>query len=263
MDEVILAIRTGHPDVVMKLIKRGTITSGKALRKILLIACRSCNIDIVKYLVESVGIKPHYCSLIEAAISGHLGIVKYLVGFGVDICAEKYSSIRKSWSGSVRNYLIEHMDNGKDIFILIWAIRMRCFEAIQTFLKYKKGIPSMYALRCSAETGSEQIVRCIAEAIHEPDCNYAFIAAAAVGSLDVVRYFITKQNVLNVKHAIAVASKYGNFKTVRYLVENTDYGSGLDLDRAAYVSWVYAHFDITGYFQQRGASLNRYLGVCI
>jgi hypothetical protein len=245
------------PDAVGHLIQSLNIKKSKVLQRILLLACRLGNLEAVKYLVETVRVHPHYRTLIDAA--DHLDVVKYLVGLGVDICAEKYSSIRRS-SGEVTNYLIEHMNNANDIYVLVWAIKRRNMSAVQTFFDHKKGRFSAYALRCAAETGSLPIVKYLSEMTGDPDCTRAFIAAAAKGRLPVVKYFLGISDKLDVPYVIIVAAKRGHFNIVRYLVRSGNYGVGADLDRAACAAHIYGHFEIVGYLQSKGASLARYYG---
>lgn len=190
------AIENGHLEVVKYLFSNSAVTVEEAVQR----AVENGQTEVVKYFIDTYGTSiDEYNVLKGASGSGHLGLVKYLVGRVSEDCRkEALETAVEHGKLEVVKYFVEELRVSSAEDVLRSPIKYRDKE-IFSYLLARSSWTELYEILLSeAQNGRVQHVRYLVEKRGVTDMNKleeALEIAIKHGHSDVIRYFVRERNV--------------------------------------------------------------------
>lgn len=260
-----LAAKNGHFDVVKYLAKKKE-TSTHTKKGVLNIAAKHNHQEIVAWLVKKQGIVSLH-ALDEAASSGHLNIVSFLVESGAyKIHPTEEATVNAVLSACTKGhlhvleYLMQHGASADISWLflspLAQAVQSNQFEIVDFLIRNGANVRrNMCVLEDACRNGNLKMVELLFA--NGAVCSgrygkHALFYAASLGYLDIVRFLASHGIFWST--ALSAAASNGHLDIVRFFVEECKI-SQADKNAAFRAAGKRGHVEICEYLQEKGANI--------
>jgi ankyrin repeat protein len=241
-----LAVKYGDLNMVRFVIDRKNIIEIFNFIKGSLVdeAAKNGSLNVLIYFIEEKGIKPRPTLIKTSIESGHLDIVKYLLG---DEVVDKEGNVYKLKNNTLTYNIGKH------------AVSNAAESGNSDLVKYlvqKGGEIGTDAVTYAAKSGNLDLVEYLVEKGGKVDGS-AVTYAAETDNFNLIKYLVEKGGEIDPVHAIPRAIERGILHIIKYLVEKLEEQGGEIFDHQVNTAASLGRLDIVKYLvEEKGLKMN-------